>query len=90
MKERLNLTLTEDMLETTQMQALSYAARGNDSSQRKDMALDQQAKIVVPLFAEAPYYQSSMMQDIQTRNTIIRKRRGKITLLAKFRHQWKD
>lgn len=88
MKERLNLTLTEEMLETTQMQALSYAARGNDSSQRKDMALDQQAKIVVPLFAEAPYYQSSMMQDIQTRNTIIRKRRGKITLLAKFRHHF--
>ena len=88
MKERLTVEITEDMLETTQTQALPYAARGNDSSQRKDMALDQQMKLVVPLGAQYPYYQSSLMQDIMGKNSVIRRRRGKITLLHHIRHQF--
>lgn len=88
MKERLKVEITEEMLETTQTQALAYAARGNDSSQRKDMALDQQMKLVVPIGAEYPYYQSSLMQDIMGRNSVIRRRRGKITLLHHIKHQF--
>ena len=88
MKERLKVEITEEMLETTQTQALAYAARGNDSSQRKDMALDQQMKLVVPIGAEYPYYQSSLMQDIMGKNSVIRRRRGKITLLHHIKHQF--
>lgn len=88
MKERSNVNITEEMLETTQTQALIYAANGNNSSQRKDMALDQFMKLVVPLEAEYPYYQSSLMQDIVCRSSIIRRRRGKITLLHHIKYQF--
>lgn len=78
-------------LETTQSKRNAVTCNMNkNSSQRMDMCQSQLNVSVSPAKdAEAPFIDSCMRQDLITRSSCIKRATGRITVIAKIRHQFR-
>ncbi|MGL5719087.1 MAG: hypothetical protein ACRCX2_39165 [Paraclostridium sp.] len=87
MRKRRKFNITKDTLEITQYKNCLTPMVNKVSGQRSQLVQSQFESVTIPIEAEMPLVQSSMIQEILTRSTCIQKLRGTIKILGKFSYQ---